>query len=107
MLRTKKTLFGENFGAFYVRVDILEKLFLKIIENNKDNIFKIDSGMINLIGCSKENFLKLLELMQYKPKKVGDNKEEFFIYKPKFVKSKSQKIDKDNAFGKLSELRFR
>jgi len=97
----------ENFGAFYVRVDILEKLFLKIIENNKDNIFKIDSGMINLIGCSKENFLKLLELMQYKPKKVGDNKEEFFIYKPKFVKSKSQKINKDNAFGKLSELRFR
>ena len=96
----------ENFGAFYIRVDILEKLFLKIIENNKDNIFKIDSGMINLIGCSKENFLKLLELMQYKPKKVGDNKEEFFIYKPKFVKSKSQKINKENAFGKLSELRF-
>ena len=97
----------ENFGSFYVRVDILEKLFLKIIENNKDNIFKIDSDMINLIGCSKENFLKLLELMQYKSKKVGDNKEEFFIYKPKFEKSKSQKINKDNAFGKLSELRFR
>jgi len=97
----------ENFGAFYVRVDILEKLFLKIIENNKDNIFKIDSSMINLIGCNKENFLKLLELMQYKPQKVGNNKEEFFIYKPKILKSKSQKINKDNAFGKLSELRFR
>ena len=65
--------------------------------------------MINLIGCSRENFLKLLELMQYKPKKVGDNKEEFFIYKPKFVKSKSkgQIINKNNAFVKLSELRFR
>jgi len=97
----------ENFGAFYVRVDILEKLFLKIIENNKGNIFKIDSNMVNLIGCNKENFLKLLELMQYKPKKVGNNKEEFFIYKPKFLKNKSQKINKDNAFGKLSELRFR
>ena len=97
----------ENFGAFYVRVDILEKLFLKIIENNKDNIFKMDSDMINLIGCNKENFLKLLELMQYKPQKVGNNKEEFFIYKPKILKSKSQKINKDNAFGKLSELRFR
>ena len=97
----------ENFGAFYVRVDILEKLFLKIIENNKDNIFKIDSDMINLIGCNKENFLKLLELMQYKPKKVGNNKEEFFVYKPKFLKNKGQKINKDNAFGKLSELRFR
>ena len=97
----------ENFGKFYVRVDILEKLFVKIIENSKDNVFKIDSNMINLIGCSKENFLKLLELMQYKPKKVGDNKEEFFIYKPKFVRSKSEKINKNNAFSKLSELRFR
>ena len=97
----------ENFASFYVRVDILEKLFLKIIENNKDNVFKIDSNMINLIGCSIENFFKLLELMQYKPKIVGDNKEEFFIYKPKFVKSKRQEIGKDNAFGKLSELRFR
>ena len=97
----------ENIGPFYVRVDILEKLFLKIIENNKNNIFKIDSNMINLLGCNKENFLKLLELMQYMPKKIGDNKEEFFIYKPKFVKNKSQKINKDNAFGKLSELRFK
>ena len=97
----------ENFGTFYVRVDILEKLFLKIIENGKDNVFKIDSNMINLIGCNKENFLKLLELMQYKPKKVEDDKEEFFIYKPKFVRSKSKRINKNNAFGKLSELRFR
>ena len=63
--------------------------------------------MINLIGCSKENFLKLLQLMQYKHKKVGDNKEEFFTYKPKFIRNKSQKINKNNAFGKLSELRFR
>ena len=63
--------------------------------------------MINLIGCSKENFLKLLELMQYKPKKVGDNKEEFFIYKPKLVSSKSKRINRNNAFGKLSELRFK
>jgi ATP-dependent RNA helicase SUPV3L1/SUV3 len=96
----------ENFGIFYVRVDILEKFFLKIIENNKNNIFKIDSSMINLIGCNKENFLKLLELMQYKPKKIGSDKEEFFIYKPKFEKNKSKKINKDGVFSKLSELRF-
>jgi len=96
----------ENFGIFYVRVDILEKFFLKIIENNKNNIFKIDSSMINLIGCNKENFLKLLELMQYKPKKIGSDKEEYFIYKPKFEKNKSQKINKDGVFSKLSELRF-
>ena len=29
-------------------------------------MFKIDSDMINLIGCSKENFFELLELMHYK-----------------------------------------
>ncbi len=102
----------ENFGKFYVRVDILERLFLKIIENTKDNIFKIDSDMINLIGCSKENFLKLLGLMQYKSKKIQNNtKEEFFTYKPKFTRKKidksSKKLNKNNPFDKLSELRFR
>jgi len=97
----------ENFGKFYIRVDILEKLFLKIIENTKNNIFKIDSDMINLIGCSKENFFKLLELMHYKRKKIGGDKEDLFIYKPKFVKVKSEKINKNNPFDKLSELRFR
>ncbi len=97
----------ENFGKFYIRVDILEKLFLKIIENTKDNIFKINSDMINLIGCSKENFFKLLELMYYRRKKIEGDKEDLFIYKPKFVKIKSEKINKNNPFGKLSELRFR
>jgi len=101
----------ENFGKFYVRVDILERLFLKIIENSKNGIFKIDSNMINLIGCSKENFYKLLQLMQYRPKKMEKNTEDFFIYKPKFLKKLEQKKDKktskDNPFEKLSELRFR
>ena len=101
----------ENFNKFYIRVDILERLFLKIIENIKDGIFKIDSNMINLIGCSKENFYKLLELMEYKRKKIKDDKEEFFIYKPRFSKSvkvkKDKKISKDNPFGKLTELIFR
>ena len=31
----------ENFKEFFVRIDILEKLFLKIIENTKDRKFKI------------------------------------------------------------------
>ena len=101
----------ENFDKFYIRVDILERLFLKIIENSKDNEFKIDSNMINLIGCSKENFFKLLDLMQYKRKKNGDSKDEIFTYKPKFIKKfKKRSINetnKDNPFGKLSELRLK
>jgi len=99
----------ENFNNFYIRVDILERLFLKIIENTKNGQFKIDSNMINLIGCNKENFFKLLELMHYKKKLV--NKEEFFIYQHRLNKKNEKKIikknEKDNAFNKLSELRFR
>ena len=96
----------ENFDKFYIRVDILERLFLKIIENSKNGSFKIDSDMINLIGCSKENFFKLLELMEYKSKK--NKKEEFFIYKPTLTKNKKlKKISKNSPFKKLSELRFR
>ena len=101
----------ENFGKFYIRVDILERLFLKIIEKSKNGKFKIDSDMINLIGCSKENFLKLLELMEYKPKKDTNKKEEVFIYKPSTTKNKrlikNKKISRNNPFEKLSELRFR
>ena len=98
----------ENFNKFYIRIDILERLFLKIIENTKNGVFKIDSDMINLIGCNKENFFKLLELMEYKSKKNKEMKE-FFVYKPKSVKNKikAQKSNKNNPFEKLSELRFR
>ena len=73
----------ENFDNFYVRVDILERFFLKIIESTKDRMFKVDSSMINLIGCNKENFFKLMELMLYKRKTIKKNKEEFFVYQPR------------------------
>ena len=67
--------------------------------------------MINLLGCSKENFFKLLELMQYKRKQMKENNEDFFVYNPKYIKDKKSKarikIDKNNPFDKLSELRFR
>ena len=103
----------ENFDKFYVRVDILERLFIKIIENTKNGKFKIDSDMINLIGCNKENFFKLLNLMDYKREKINEDKEDLFVYKPKFVrkinenKNNMKKSQKNSPFNKLSELRFR
>jgi len=101
----------ENFNKFYIRVDILERLFLKILENTKNGTFKIDSDMINLIGCSKENFYKLLNLMHYKPVKTKDIDEDLFEYKPRYLKKenrkKANKTNKDNPFKKLTELRFR
>ena len=101
----------ENFDKFYVRVDILERLFLSIVENTKDRVFKIDSNMINLIGCNKENFFKLMQLMHYKSAKVKGSNDEFFVYKPIYIKNKLNKISKKHSknkpFEKLSEMRFR
>ena len=107
----KKSSGFENFEKFYVRVDILERLFLQVIENTKGKVFKINSDMINLIGCNKENFFKLLELMEYKRKKIENSEEDFFMYQPKYKKNKDKKdikkLDKKGHFDKLSELRFR
>jgi hypothetical protein len=58
--------------GMFARIDILEKLFIKIIDNTKDRKFKISSEMMNLLGCSKENFYKLMNLMNYKKSKDSD-----------------------------------
>ena len=97
----------EKFKNFYVRIDILERLFIKIIENTKDKEVKLQSGMMNLLGCTKENFLKLLVLMGYKYKER--NKEIFFQYKPfrKKVFEKFKKVNKqDNPFNILNNVNF-
>ena len=57
-------LFGfEKFDTLFVRIDILERLFMLIINssNSKENKeIKMTPEMLNLLGCSKENFKKLL-----------------------------------------------
>ena len=95
----------EKFRDFYVRVDILEKLFIKMIDNTKNRKFNINSDMINLIGCSTENFHKLMNFMNYKKTKdektyiyLGDNQK-----KRREVKSKSA----SNPFSKLLELNIK
>ena len=95
----------ENFGNYYIRVDILEKLFLKIIDSTKNGKFKISSEMMNLLGCSKENFYKVMELMDYKREKKD---EDIFCYKGlrKINKIKFFKR-KNNPFQKLSSLNLK
>ena len=101
----------ENFNKFYVRVDILEKLFLKIIEISKNGKFKINSDMINLVGCTKDNFTRLLKLMDYKQEKGKIGEEVQFTYWPikSYKKTKKNNIElkKDNPFKILSEVRFK
>ena len=95
----------EKFGEFFVRIDILEKLFLKIIDNTKEKKFKINAEMMNLLGCSKDNFYKLMTYMNYKKDKEADT----YIFKGE--KKKKEKIirfdKKENPFNKLLSLNIK
>ena len=95
----------EQFKEFFVRIDILEKLFLKIIENTKEKKFKINAEMMNLLGCSKENFYKLMNYMNYKKDKAADT----YVFKgEKKRKEKIIRFDKkENPFNKLLSLNLK
>jgi ATP-dependent RNA helicase SUPV3L1/SUV3 len=95
----------EKFRDFFVRIDILEKLFVKIIEATKDRKFKINAEMMNLLGCSKENFYKLMTYMDYKKDKVVDT----YVFRgEKKKKEKLIKFDKkENPFNKLLSLNIK
>ena len=95
----------EKFREFFVRIDILEKLFIKIIDNTKDRKFKINAEMMNLLGCSKENFYKLMTYMDYKKDKTVDT----YIFKgERKKKEKLIKFDKkENPFNKLLSLNIK
>ena len=100
----------EKFSKFFIRIDILERLFVKIIEKEKkQNKIKLEADMLNLLGCNKENFVKLLELMEYKVEK--DDKEEiYFKYSPKKNKISKKSVKKnkrkDNPFSILTGVNF-
>ncbi len=95
----------EKFKEYFVRIDILEKLFIKILDNSKDRKFKINSEMMNLLGCTKENFYKLMSYMDYKKDKAADT----YIFKGERKKSeKLIKFDKkENPFKKLLSLNIK
>ena len=94
----------ENFNDFFVRVDILEKLFISILEKTTNRKFKINAEMMNLLGCSKENFYTLMKIMNYKKCKEKDT----YIF---YLGSKEKKIIKNkrmsNPFHKLLSLNIK
>ena len=96
----------EKFKDFFVRIDILEKLFIKILDNTKDRKFKINSEMMNLLGCTKESFYKLMTYMDYKKDKAEDT----YIFKGEKKKKTDKfiKFDKnENPFKKLLSLNIK
>jgi ATP-dependent RNA helicase SUPV3L1/SUV3 len=99
----------EKFDKFFVRIDILERLFVQIINSNPDtkSEVKVVPEMLNLLGCSKENFLRLIKEMGYKTSEK-DN-ESFFKYNPtkKFNKKfKKNNENVNNPFEVLKNINF-
>ena len=96
----------EEFDSFFVRIDILERLFMQIMNSGseKNKEIKLIPEMLNLLGCSKDNFKKLIQKMNYKI--VEKNEDIFFKYSPKkqFKKSFNKRTNKENPFGILKNL---
>ena len=91
----------ENFDRIFVRIDILERLFIMIFNSNKDESkkqheIKLTPEMLNLLGCNKDNFKKLLKNMDYKV--TEKNSEVLFKYSPSknVKKTFSKKTSKKN-----------
>ena len=97
----------EKFKEFFVRIDILEKLFIKIIEKTKDKKIIINTEMMNLLGCSRENFHKLMIIMNYKKEKEPDT----YVYKGNKKNKRDKRFfkstNKENPFNKLATLNLK
>ena len=96
----------ENFENYFVRIDILERLFVQIINSNPDKSkeIKLVPEMLNLLGCSKQNFQKLIEKMNYKT--FEKENEFYFKYHPKKIIKKSSKriVTSNSPFKVLKNL---
>jgi ATP-dependent RNA helicase SUPV3L1/SUV3 len=97
----------EKFDDICVRIDILERLFLLIFNSEKDakQGIKVIPEMLNLLGCSKENFKRLLKKMDYK---IYEKQNELFIkyipIKKKIPKKYDKKDYSNNPFSVLNQL---
>ncbi len=96
----------EKFDNYFIRIDILERLFMQIINHSskESREIKLTPEMLNLLGCTKDNFKKLIQKMNYKT--FEKNKEIYFKYAPqkKIKKSFSKKNIKENPFQVLKNL---
>ena len=95
----------EKFKNHYVRIDMLEKLFIKILNKTDKRKFKIDSEMMNLLGCNKEDFYNLMLSMNYKKSKEADT----YFY-PGEIKKRGKFINlnkNENPFKKLLSLNLK
>ena len=90
----------ERFKNYFVRIDILEKLFINIIDKTVDRKFKISPEMMNLLGSTKENFYKLMDLMNYKKSKDSDT----YYFSRDNKKNKVKVVQNKNNTSPFSKL---
>jgi|TARA_B110000027_G_scaffold132969_1_gene160327 ATP-dependent RNA helicase SUPV3L1/SUV3 len=90
----------ERFKDYFIRIDILEKLFLNIIDTTVDKEFKISPEMMNLLGCTKENFFQLMTLMNYKKSKDTDT----YYFSQDNKRNKERKMTNKVKTGPFSKL---
>ena len=100
----------EKFENLYVRIDILERLFLMIFNTkSEDKVkeIKLIPEMLNLLGCNKENFVKLIKKMNYKTYEKDNNLHFRYIPLRKIIKKDTKKNINDNPFNVLSQLNLK
>ena len=95
----------ETFDNYIIRIDILERLFLKIISLSKNGLFELTSDILNLLGSTKEDFKELMKKMDYNY--IEKEEKIFFKYTPKRFNSKiSKKKIANNPFGELKKIKI-
>ena len=95
----------ETFDNIIIRIDILERLFLKIIELSKQYKFELNSEILNLLGCTKDDFKELMKKMNYKCI-VKEEKMFFKYYLSKNVSSKSKLKNTSSPFDELKKIKI-
>jgi len=71
---------------------------------DKTKEIKLIPEMLNLLGCNKENFVKLIKKMNYKTYEKEKNLHFKYIPFRKIIKKDTNKNINDNPFNILSEL---
>ena len=95
----------ETFDNYIIRIDILERLFLKIISLSKNGLFELKSDILNLLGSTKEDFKELMKKMNYNY--IEKEGKIFFKYSPKKFNSKiSKKKVSNNPFSELKKIKI-
>ena len=101
----------EKLDNFFVRIDMLERLFIMILNSNKDkrtSEIKLVPEMLNLLGCNKENFIKLIQKMNYKTYEKENNIYFKYVSDKRVIRKKEIKQDtNDNPFGLLNQLNLK